>query len=135
MKSIFMIALLAATAALWSCNESKKEGDWDDNIQLSQKSAEFKAVGDSIIITTKGEWWWITDIAVNGTYYYNFSDVDLEANSYVIAQDGFVVERRNKTTLVVKLDANPLNTARVVKVGLEAGDYFDSVTITQKASE
>jgi len=135
MKSFFMISLLAATAALWSCTETKDEGDWDDNIHLSQKTDEFNASGDSIIITTQGEWWWITDIAVNGTYYYNFPDVDLEANSYVIAQDGFMVERRNKTTLFIRLDANPLNTARVVKVGLEAGDYFDSVTITQNASE
>lgn len=135
MKSFFIVALLAATVVWGSCTETKKEGDWDDNIHLSQKTAEFKAVGDSVIVTTKGEWWWVNNISVDGTYYYNFEDVNLEADSYIIAQDGFIVERRNKTTLVIKLDANLSNTARVVKVGLQAGDYFDSVTIIQNASE
>ncbi len=137
MKNFFIVALLAATAVLGSCKkeESRLIGDWDDNIHLSQKTAEFKAVGDSVIVTTKGTWWWVDGVTVDGTDYYNFTDVDIEASSYIIAQDCFVVERRNKTTLVIKLDANPLNTARVVTVGLEAGDYFDRVTITQKASE
>lgn len=135
MKNFFIVALLAAPAVLWSCTETKNDGDWDDNIQLSQKTADFKAVGDSVIVTTKGEWWWVNNISVNGTYYYNFEDVNLEADSYVIAQDGFIVERRNKTTLVIKLDTNALTTQRVMRVTLEAGDYFDSVTITQKASE
>jgi len=135
MKSFFIIGLLAATAALGSCTETKDEGDWDDNIQLSQKTAQFKAVGDSVIITTKGDWWWVDGVTVVGQKYYIFPDVDIEADSYVMADDGFIVERRNKTTLVIKLDANSLNTERVVRVGLEAGDYFDSVTIIQNASE
>lgn len=137
MKNFFIVALLAATSVLGSCKkeESRLIGDWDDNIHLSQKTAEFKAVGDSVIVTTKGTWWWVDGVTVDGTDYYNFTDVDIEASSYIIAQDCFVVERRNKTTLVIKLDANPLNTARVVRVGLEAGDYFDSVTIIQNASE
>jgi len=135
MKSFFIIGLLAATAVLGSCTETKDEGDWDDNIHLSQKTAQFKADGDSVIITTKGTGWWVNGVTVVGKMYYSFPDVDIEADSYVMADDGFIVERRNKTTLVIKLDANSLNTERVMRVGLEAGDYFDSVTIIQEASE
>ena len=44
MKNFFIVALLAATAVLGSCKkeENRLDGDWDDNIHLSQKTAEFK---------------------------------------------------------------------------------------------
>jgi hypothetical protein len=42
------------------------------------------------------------------------------------------VERRDKTKLFIKVDENPANVQRLITVGLEAGDYFDKVTITQK---
>ena len=59
--------------------------------------------------------------------------VDLQADNYIIKQDCFVVERRDKNTLFIKAEANPNNVKRIISVGLEAGDYFDRVTVTQKA--
>lgn len=115
---------------LFSCSE--KEGDWDDNIKLSKKSVEFSAAGDSVTVTTIGNWWWVTDVSLNGTYFYGFQEITGEAETYKIEQNGFVVERRNKNTLFIKLDENTGNTKRVMVVGLQAGNYFDRVTITQK---
>jgi len=115
---------------LFSCD--RKEGDWDDNIKLSTKSVEFSALSDSVTITTGGSWWWVSDVSVNNEWFFDFRDVDLESDHYVIKQDCFVVERRDKNTLFIKVDENPLSVARVITVCLEAGDYFDRVTITQK---
>jgi len=57
--------LLILTAVLFSCSD-EKDGDWDDNIGLSQKEVQFDASENSIVITTKGEGWWINDVSLNG---------------------------------------------------------------------
>jgi hypothetical protein len=120
---------------LFSCTKvnQRKDGDWDDNIHLSTKTVEFKATSDSVIIKTEGNWWWVSDISVDTKAYFGFEGVDLQADNYIIKQDCFVVERRDKNTLFIKAEANPNNVKRIISVGLEAGDYFDRVTVTQKA--
>jgi hypothetical protein len=125
--TLFFISFIA----LFSCE--RKEGDWDDNIKLSIKAVEFSAFGDSVTVTTGGSWWWISNVSVDGDYFYDFRDIDLEADSYLIEHDCFVVERRDKHTLFIKVEENPLNVQRIIRVELEAGDYFDRVIITQKS--
>ena len=113
---------------------TRKDGVWDDNIKLSLKTDEFTANADSIMITTQGSWWWICDITVNDNHFYGFG-INPDSDNYRIKQDCFIVERRDKHTLFIRLDENPLNISRIITVGLEAGDYFDRVTITQKAKQ
>ena len=129
-KSLTYYLLIILIVALYSC--SKPKGLWDDNIHLSTKTAEFSASGDSITIKTVGNWWWVSDISVDTTWYYRFTDIDLQADSYTIKQDCFDVQHRDKNTLFIKVTANHNNVKRIITVGLEAGDYFDRVTITQK---
>jgi len=121
--SILIIALYACT---------KPKGIWDDIIHLSIKRVEFSAFGDSVTIKTGGDWWWISDVSVDSTWYYGFTDVDMQSDSYTIKQDCFTIEHRDKNTLFIKVAANPNNVERIITVGLEAGDYFDRVKITQK---
>ena len=131
MKRIMTFSLMIIlTIVFYSC--TKPKGIWDDNIHLSTKTAEFSASGDSITVKTGGSWWWISDISVDSTWYYGFTGVDLQADSYTIKQACFDVERRVKNTLFIKVEANPQNVKRIITIGLEAGDYFDRVTITQK---
>ncbi len=130
-KAIIVNLLIIIAITNYSCSK-KKIGDWDDIIKLSTKEVEFNSTADSVIITTEGSWWWITDISVDGKYYYDFTGIDLQANSYSIKQDCFNVEKRDNKTLFIKLDGNPLIVNRIITIGLEAGDYFDRITITQK---
>ncbi|HEY3390880.1 MAG TPA: hypothetical protein VGK38_14980 [Prolixibacteraceae bacterium] len=123
--TLFFVIMLVSCA--------KPKGDWDDNIHLSTKTAEFSASGDSITIKTGGSWWWISDVSVDSTWYYGFTGIDLQADSYTIKQNCFDVQHRDKNTLFIKVEANPYNVKRIITVGLEAGDYFDRVTITQKS--
>lgn len=135
MKAILHLHLLIIFVNIFSsCSKdnNKKKGNWDDNIKLSTKAVEFSALSDSVVIKTGGSWWWITDVAVDSNYFYGFTDVDLTADSYSIKQDCFIVERRDKNTLFIKVEANPLEVKRMITVGLQAGDYFDRVSITQK---
>ena len=132
MKKTFCFTLMIVfIIAFYSC--SKPKGDWPDNIGLSTKVVEFNAQSDSVTITTFGSSWWIGDVSVNSDWYYNFNlEVNLETDSYIIKHDCFTVERRDKHKLLIKVDENPLNIQRIITVGLQAGDYFDRVTITQK---
>jgi hypothetical protein len=131
MKKIVILSLLIfSTAAFYSCIFIV--GKWDDNIHLSVKSDEFNAAGDSLIIKTEGTSWWLADITVDSTHYYDFRDLDLLADKYSIQRDDIFVERRDKNTLFVRAESNPLEVKRIITIGFEAGDYFDRVTITQK---
>jgi hypothetical protein len=132
MKRILRLSLcLISVFILASCITYLNK--WKDNIHLSEKSSEFSSSGDSVIIKTGGSSWWITHVSVDTVCYVTFPGVDLLSDKYLIKQDCFVIERRDKNTLFVGVDANPLPVKRIIIVGFEAGDYFDRVTITQKS--
>lgn len=127
------ILLLGTIILLLSCTDEKQEGDWDDNIKLSTDQANFSVGTDSVTITTGGDWWWISEITFDDSVYsyYDRADIDLESDAYSISEAEFSVERRDPTTLFVKIHANPTGSERTMKIILEAGDYFDQVRITQ----
>jgi hypothetical protein len=136
MKRLFPPGVLLVSLILSvSCSDKyDRDGDWDDCIKLSRKNLTFEATADSAVITTVGQWWWVTDVSVNNVYFCGFEGVETDSEHYVIRQDCFTIERRDAHTLFIKLDANLLSSPRSISVGLQAGDYFDRVSITQKAA-
>ncbi len=121
---------------LISCSDKEDPiGKWDDIIKLSTKNVNLTAKIDSVTITTEGDWWWINGIAFeDSTYsYYNRDDINLESDYYSIKEEHFVVERQDKNTLFVKIFENNTGTERQMNISLEAGNYFDYVTIIQSA--
>jgi len=118
-----------------ACSKTKEypDGKWDDIIKLSSKYVEFSANADSAEITAKGDWWWINAVGIGDKVYtlYNREDINLESNSYVIEEDCFVVAKLDKNTIFVKMNKNNTGGERILKISLEAGDYFDGVTIKQ----
>ncbi|MEZ5104583.1 MAG: hypothetical protein R2757_08815 [Draconibacterium sp.] len=133
-KKLLPLVLIAVTILLLASCNKESDGKWDDNIRLSSKTANFEAGIDSVSISTEGTGWWVVDISVGDSTYYGFEDIDIESDNYTIQKGGIVVERRNLTTLFIQADANTTGTSRIISVGLEAGDYFDRVTITQAAN-
>lgn len=130
------LALVLGIFMVIACSEKEDPiGKWDDNIKLSTKNVDFKVETDSIIITTEGAGWWIDGISFEDSVfqYYNREDIHLESDSYLITEDDFLVERRNKNTLFIKLEENNTGQIRVLKITLQAGNYFDGVTVKQAA--
>ena len=122
-----VILLFASIILMTSCNEPI--GKWNDIIKLSAKNIEFEAKADSVIITTEGDWWWITKISLADSIYNE--SINTAADFYIITENSFVIERRDKNTLSIKLNENTTGKKRTMVIGLEAGDYFDSITINQ----
>jgi hypothetical protein len=125
---IFVLFVLSITLILTSC------GGWPDNIKLSTKTAQFTANGDSILISTKGDSWWLTGITVDNIRFDNFDGINVHADSYLVKQDCFIFQRRNGNTIFIKLEPNSNSFKRTVIFELEDGDYFDKVTITQNSN-
>jgi hypothetical protein len=136
MKIITVSSLAFFIVFLSSCNDIfRQKGDWDDNIKLSTKNVDFKSGADSVIIKTQGTWWWVDGISVNDSnyHYYGREDINLESENYKITEDFFIVERQDKNTLFIKMDENNTGEIRLMNISLEAGDYFDQVSIKQAA--
>lgn len=128
--------LIFCVFCIFSCSDKEEPiGIWDDNIKLSTKKAEFVSGADSVTIATEGSGWWIDAISFEGyTYsYYGNETVDLEANSYSIDEIDFVVEKRNKNALFVKIEKNTTGKERELSITFQAGNYFDYLTIVQAA--
>jgi hypothetical protein len=129
--------LILSVFFMISCSDKKDPiGKWDDIIKLSTKNVGFTAEKDSVTITTGGDWWWIDGISFEGSkyHYYHREDINLESDSYSIMENCFIVERRDKNTLFVKLNENNTGNERSMNITLEAGDYFDHVNIKQAAN-
>ncbi len=132
MKNAVLLILLVF--GMMSCEDKVDPiGKWDDNIKLSTDAVTFGAQEDSVLITTEGDWWWVDNIQLGDSVYpyVELDSVDLEAESYTIQTNEYVVERREKTGLFIKMNANDSGSERVLRITLEAGDYFDYVLVTQ----
>ncbi len=129
MKKVHFI-LLILTAFAFSCSDSK-EGDWDDNIELSQKEVQFTNSENSIVITTRQDGWWINDVTLNGTAV--FVKTENPNGEFLLDEDEFMIERRSSKELYIEMAANTTGAERVLKIGLQNGNYFDGISITQPA--
>jgi hypothetical protein len=133
-----VIGIVIILISSYSCSNSDRPdrpiGDWDDNIKLSQKEAKLTSENDSIVITTEGEWWWIYNISLNGESNFDLSGIDTTAKNFIVDETEFKIERKNTTEIHIEMTKNQTGSERVLIIGLEAGDYFDRILITQSAN-
>ena len=126
------IILLLITLLNLSCSESK-DGDWDDNIKLSQKEFRFDSLENSATITTEGDSWWIYSIFFKDGETFDLSNIDTISENFTITESEFTLERIKGKEIVIKLFKNTTGSERTFTVGLQAGNYFDGITIIQSA--
>ncbi|NPA67376.1 MAG: hypothetical protein GXO50_02080 [Chlorobi bacterium] len=122
--SIFTLILFLQ----FSCSESKLDGDWDDNIGLSQKEIELSSENSSALVTTSGDSWWISCIVFNGNVI-DFGDVNTLQDNFVIENADFKIERKNATEIYVEMPENNTDSVSVLNIYLEAGDYFTGIIV------
>ena len=73
-------------------------------------------------------------VLVNGKDFITAQDqnIDPTQDSYTFQGEWFTVEKKNKTTLNITMDENRGETERKIIIHLQAGNYFDRVSITQE---
>lgn len=133
-QTLKLIGLIAFTLILASCSIDRLDGDWDDNINLSTRLIHFDKNKNAATVKTRGSSWWINGVLVNGKDFSSAQDqnIDLKLDSYTFKGDWFTVEKKDKTTLNIDMDENHTETERKIIIHLQAGNYFDRVSITQE---
>lgn len=126
------IVLFLTLLIICSCTD-EKEGDWDDNIKLSQKEFKFDAAENIALIMTQGDFWCISELFFRDGQSFDISDIDTKAKNFIITESDFTLERKNGKEIVITLLENNTNDERIFTVGLQAGNYFDGITIIQSA--
>ncbi len=130
-----IIGFLLVLTSTISCSESDQPiGKWDDNIKLSQKEVQLSVDNDSIVITTEGSWWWIDGIYLNGTSSFDRNEIDTTAENFVIDEIEYRIERKNATEIYIEMAKNETGIERKLMIALQAGNYFDSITVSQSSN-
>lgn len=127
MKNSLVLIILIMTM---SCKETQQVGKWNDNIKLSERKVEVSGEANAVIITTQGRWWWLSELLLNGEYV-DFGTVDTSVSDFMIKKEDFSIVRKNTTQLEILLTKNTSSEKRELHIGLQAGNYFDSIEITQ----
>ena len=130
MKKIIALTLLLLVVL--SCSDSK-DGDWDDNIKLSQKEVQFSSTNNNVEISTEGTGWWIDEVTMNGEPF-DLDGIDTTKENFIIEQAEFSIERKNSTEIYISMQQNQSTTERVLLIGLQAGNYFDGIKVTQSGN-
>ena len=130
MKKIIALTLLLLVVL--SCSDSK-DGDWDDNIKLSQKEVQFSSTNNNVEISTEGTGWWIDEVTMNGEQF-DLDGIDTTKENFIIEQAEFSIERKNSTEIYISMQQNQSTTERVLLIGLQAGNYFDGIKVTQSGN-
>jgi len=126
-KNIILLLIILLNL---SCTDNK-DGDWDDNIKLSQKEFQFDGLENSATITTEGSSWWISEIFFKDGETFDLSNIDTTSENFTITESEFTLERINGKEIVIKLFENTTGSERIFNIGLQAGNYFDGITIIQ----
>lgn len=128
-KISFCVSFLFLAVVVVSC--AQDDGIWDDNIQLSRKNITVDASLNTIEISAKSTNWWLNEISFNGNLE-DLSSIDKFSKNFVYATSEFEVERKEDgKKIVVKMNQNTTNVDRTLQIGLQNGNYFDGITITQ----
>lgn len=83
-----------------------------------------------IQISTEGESWWVNELSLNGKLL-NIDGIDTTKENFIIEETNFSVERKNAKEIHISLKENQTELKRVLLVGLQAGNYFETIRITQ----
>ena len=130
-----IIGFLLVLTSTISCSESDQPiGKWDDNIKLSQKEVQLSVDNDSMVITTEGSWWWIDGIYLNGSSSFDRNEIDTTAENFIIDEIEYRIERKNATEIYIEMAKNETGIERKLMIALQAGNYFDSITVFQSSN-
>jgi len=156
MKKLLSLFVIGTVLTFISCDSDKLEdGRWSDIIKFNTKKAEFGKDGGSQTITSQGDWWWILDYISVGKEYIplvNNPEIKIEKgkmkgwdNPNVIYDEGadeeikkiegpwYTITKDSYKSLIIETKKNETGLDRSFMLHIEAGNYFDYITVSQAA--
>lgn len=118
-------------ALLFSCTKDAVIGEGSDDIKLSQKEVSFTYASESVLITTEGDGWWFTEISLDGNFVSDLSTPDLMSKNIEISTAEFIIMRKNGKEIHISMPANATGSEHLLFIGVQSGNYVDSIHITQ----
>jgi len=129
-KNVFYLSCIVVFFLITSCKKNPEIGKWSDNIKLSQKAVNFNANVNSVVVTTESTGWWLSGITYNNVNV-DLKDINRTDQGFVVTKPDFRVERKDGNKIMITMNQNTTNSDRLLIIGLQNGDYFDGVKITQ----
>ncbi len=131
MKQILFLILTGLLFINYSC--TSVDGDCDgDEIKLSKNKVIFDGNKSTIKITTKGKWWWVSDLYFNGKYINPHEEGTQKKDYFLIKKDDFTIERKSKTEIFIEMQENKTGQKRELHISVQAGNCFDGITVIQE---
>lgn len=133
-KKLLMILFAMFSVLFVSCSSDELKdhpaGPSGDEIKLSKKEASFTAEANTITITTEYKKWWVNGFSLDKVRI-DKGTVNLLAENFIFKNDVFEVEKKNGNTLIISMSKNTTGAERILNIGLQSGNYFDNINITQ----
>ena len=130
MKKIPYLYLFIALA-ITACETPA--GGCSHPIRASLTEYNFGAEGGSVIITVEDSFWWIG--GVNSDPFSEKFEITRDSSWRIlkIEADWFTISKESQHTLIVEVLPNVSETERWIHFGLEAGNCYLGIRITQSA--
>ncbi|MEN2490096.1 hypothetical protein AAYQ05_19995 [Flavobacterium sp. B11] len=133
-KKLLMILFGIFSVLFVSCSSDEIKdyplGPSGDEIKLSKKEASFTAEANTVTITAEYKGWWVNSFALDKVRI-DKGTVNLSSENFIFKNDVFEVEKKNGNTLIITMSKNTTGAERVLNIGLQSGNYFDNINITQ----
>ena len=110
-----------------SCIKEEIDGDCTGNINPQNRNVTFSSEEDSTIVTTKRDFWWIDGVNNENEYLYSISE-----NRDTVVGEWFIITKTSNNSLKIKVSKNISTEKRHLQIGLQAGNCFDHVAVTQE---
>lgn len=126
-----------------SCTLPHDDKTEADNIGLPVKKLNFLSGADSVQIISKGTGWRISAIKeFNGKEDHivlrpekTDSISENKEDDFVVKGDWFTIRKRGQNKLIIRVDRNIYASSRKIILTLESGNYFDDLSVYQKADK
>lgn len=128
-KSTLLLITLIIT---FSCSNEPCLGCQEDTIGLSKKEVQFSSETNSIVITTKGDNWWLSEINFNGNEL-NLSTTDTSLKQYKIEEPEFSFERKSTNEIIIQMNENNSKEERKLRFILTHLNYNAHLNFNQSA--
>jgi hypothetical protein len=129
-RNVFYLSCAVMFFLMISCKKNPEIGKWSDNIKLSQKTVNFNSSVNSVVVTTESTGWWLSGITYNNTNV-DLTNIQRTDRSFVVINADFQIERKDGNKIMITMNQNTTNSDRLLTIGLQNGDYFDGLKITQ----